>query len=267
VQLQDKVIVVTGAASGIGAALCRRFAQERPAGIVVADLALAGAEQTAADVEAVGCPAHPMRVDVGVEADVQAMVAAAEERFGAVDLLCQNAGVGLAGGADAPDDVWATSWSVNLMAHVYGARAVLPSMLARGDGYLLHTCSAAGLLSNPGTAPYTVTKHAAVAFAEWLSMTHGEAGLKVSALCPQGVNTPMLNGGPVGATASEVVRAAGGVIEPDELADVVVAGLADERFLILPHPEVAEYMRRKAADPDRWLTGMRRLAARVTGSG
>lgn len=267
-RLHDKVIVVTGAASGIGAALCRRFAEEAPTGIVVADLDVGGAEQTAADVEAAGCAAHPVRADVSVEADVQAMVAAALERFGPVDVLCQNAGIGRAGGAEAPDEVWAESWAVNVMAHVYGARAVLPSMLERGSGYLVHTCSAAGLLANPGAAPYSVTKHAAVAFAEWLSMTHGDAGLRVSALCPQGVNTPMLTGGlSVGSTAADVVRAAGGVIEPEDVAQAVIEGIDAERFLILPHPEVAEYVRRKAADPDRWLAGMRRLSARALGLG
>jgi NAD(P)-dependent dehydrogenase (short-subunit alcohol dehydrogenase family) len=268
VELEGKVIVVTGAASGIGAALCRRFAQEKPAGIVAADLDFAGADRTAADVEAVGCPAHPVSVDVGKEADVQAMIAAAVDRFGPVDLLCQNAGIARDGGADASDADWAASWSVNLMAHVYGARAVLPSMLERGSGYLLHTCSAAGLLTNPGAAPYAVTKHAAVAFAEWLSMTHGDAGVRVSALCPQGVNTPMLTGGAaIGAEAAEAVKAAGGVVEPEDVAEVVVAGIRDERFLILPHPEVAEYIRRKAADHDRWLAGMRRLSARAFGRG
>jgi len=268
VELNGKVIVVTGAASGIGAALCRRFAQEQPRGIVAADLDLEGAKRTAADVNAVGCPSLAFTVDVAAEADVGAMIAAATEAFGPVDLLCQNAGIARGGGAEAPDAAWADSWAVNLMAHVYGARAVLPSMLDRGSGYLLHTCSAAGLLSNPGAAPYAVTKHAAVAFAEWLSMTHGDDGIRVSALCPQGVNTPMLTGGQaIGADAAEAVRAAGGVVEPEDVADVVVAGIAEERFLILPHPEVAQFVQRKAADPDRWLAGMRRLSARAFGQG
>jgi NAD(P)-dependent dehydrogenase (short-subunit alcohol dehydrogenase family) len=269
-RLEGRVVVVTGAGSGIGAALCRRFAAERPAGIVVADLDLAGAERTAADVEAVGTGALAIRTDVGVEADVQAMVAAAEARFGPVEVLCQNAGIARGGGAEAPDGDWAASWAVNVMAHVYGARAVLPGMLERGEGYLVHTCSAAGLLTNPGAAPYAVTKHAAVAFAEWLAMTHGDQGLRVSALCPQGVNTPMLN--PPGATpqgddriGQSAVKAAGGVLEPDQVADVVVEGIDAERFLILPHPEVAEFVRRKAADHDRWLGGMRRLVARAAG--
>jgi NAD(P)-dependent dehydrogenase (short-subunit alcohol dehydrogenase family) len=265
---EGRVVVVTGGASGIGAALCRRLAQEGPAGVVVADIDLDGALRTAAEVEAGGVPAAAVRVDVAVEGDVRAMVGEAVGRFGPVDILCQNAGIARAGGADAPDQDWADSWAVNVMAHVYGARAVLPSMLARGSGYLVHTCSAAGLLTSPGAAPYAATKHAAVAFAEWLAVTHGDQGIRVSALCPQGVNTPMLDGGPAGSTGelgSRAVRAAGAVLEPDEVAEVVVAGMAEERFLLLPHPEVAEFVRRKAVDPDRWLAGMRRLVARAEG--
>ena len=277
---EGRVVVVTGGASGIGAALCRRFARESPAGILVADLDLDGAARTAADVEACGTPATAVRVDVAHEDDVQAMVQEALDRFGPIDILCQNAGIARAGGADAPDQDWADSWAVNVMAHVYGARAVLPSMLARGSGYLIHTCSAAGLLTSPGAAPYAATKHAAVAFAEWLAVTHGDQGIRVSALCPQGVNTPMLNPvdpvdsvdpvhpggtgstGGTGEMGARTVRAAGAVLEPDEVAEVVVAGMDEERFLLLPHPEVAEFVRRKAGDPDRWLAGMRRLVAR-----
>jgi NAD(P)-dependent dehydrogenase (short-subunit alcohol dehydrogenase family) len=256
------VVVVTGGASGIGAALCRRFARERPLGIVVADVDGGGARRTAAEVEGAGAPALAVDTDVACEEDVIAMVAAAADRFGAVDVLCQNAGIARAGGADAPDADWADSWSVNVMAHVYGARAVLPSMLERGSGYLVHTCSAAGLLTSPGAAPYAATKHAAVGFAEWLAVTHGDQGIRVSALCPQGVNTPMLDS-PAG--GARVVRAAGEVLDPDEVADVVVSGMDEERFLLLPHPQVADFARRKAADPDRWLEGMRRLVARAAG--
>ena len=259
-RVEARVVVVTGGASGIGAALCRRFARERPVGVVVADLDLDGARRTAGDVEGLGVPALAVAADVGSEDAVRAMVAAAEGRFGPVDILCQNAGIVRAGGAEAPDLDWAESWAVNVLAHVYGARAVLPSMLRRGTGYLVHTCSAAGLLTSPGAAPYAVTKHAAVAFAEWLAVAHGGHGIRVSALCPQGVNTPLLTASGPGAGP---VRASGQVLEPDEVADVVVAGMAEERFLLLPHPEVAEYVRRKAADPDRWLAGMRRLVARA----
>ncbi|MGI8758577.1 MAG: SDR family oxidoreductase [Acidimicrobiales bacterium] len=259
-EVGGRVVVVTGAASGIGAALCRRFAAQRPAGVVVADLDLDGARRTASAVEALGAPALAVPVDVGSEDAVQAMVAAAADRFGPVDVLCQNAGIVRAGGAEVPDGDWADSWVVNVMAHVYGARAVLPSMLRRGSGYLVHTCSAAGLLTSPGAAPYAVTKHAALAFAEWLAVSHGDQGIRVSALCPQGVNTPLLTGTGPGAWP---VRASGRIMEPDEVAEVVMAGMAEERFLLLPHTEVTEYARRRAADPDRWLAGMRRLVAGV----
>ncbi len=268
-RLEGRVVVVTGGASGIGAALCRRFALEGPAGVVVADLDLEGAVRTTTEVEAVGVPALAVPVDVGREEDVRAMVAAAVARFGPVDVLCQNAGIARAGGSDAPDADWSDSWSVNVMAHVYGARAVLGSMLERGSGYLVHTCSAAGLLTSPGAAPYAVTKHAALAFAEWLAVTHGDQGVRVSALCPQGVNTPMLHPvggvGGVGELGRRSVRAAGEVLEPDQVAEVALAGIGEERFLLLPHPEVAEYARRKATDPDRWLAGMRRLVAQAAG--
>lgn len=190
------------------------------------------------------------------------MVATAAQRLGPVDLMCSNAGRAPGAGLDAPDDEWMGAWSVNVMAHVYTARAVLPAMRARGSGYLLHTCSAAGLLSQPGDAVYTVTKHAAVGFAEWLSLSYGDEGIGVSALCPQGVRTRMLTGGlDAGEDSAKVVAAAGDLLEPQQVADAVVEGLADERFLILPHPEVATYVQRKASDRDRWLAGMRRLAS------
>lgn len=261
-RVSDKVVVVTGGASGIGAALARRFSREGAFGVVVADRDVEGARDTASEIARAGGRALAVGADVTVEADVQAVVATAVDTFGPVDLMCSNAGVLRAGGADAPDQDWADSWAVNVMAHVYAARAVLPSMLERGDGYLLHTCSAAGLLTSPGAAPYAVTKHAGVALAEWLALSHAGHGIKVSALCPQGVRTPMLVGGlehdDVGAL---VVAASGNVLEPDDVADAVIAGLDAERFLILPHPEVAEFERRRAQDHDRWLAGMRRLVA------
>jgi NAD(P)-dependent dehydrogenase (short-subunit alcohol dehydrogenase family) len=255
-KLEGKVVVVTGGGNGIGRALSRRFAAEGAAGVVVADLDAGAAEQTARDI---GPSALAVRTDVAVEEDVRALVRAAEERFGPVDLFCANAGVVFPGGIDAPDSEWARSWDVNLMAHVYAARAVLPSMLDRGEGYLLHTASAAGLLTSLGIASYAVTKHAAVALAEWLAITYGDRGIKVSCLCPQGVHTNMLHGSDQ-ATREMLEPQA---IEPEELASVVVEGLGDERFLILPHPEVADYLRGKGDDPERWLRGMRRLHARL----
>jgi NAD(P)-dependent dehydrogenase (short-subunit alcohol dehydrogenase family) len=257
-ELGGKVVVVTGAGSGIGQALARRFAAEQAEAVVVADLDGRAAEAVAAEVGGLA-----VRTDVAVDADVAGLVRTVEERWGRVDLFCANAGVAVAGGVDGPDEGWGRSWNVNVMSQVYAARALLPGWLARGSGYLLVTVSAAGLLTNLGAAPYTVTKHAALALAEWLAITHGDAGLKVSCLCPQGVRTPMLLGGMGGGSAAAAVWLAGGVLEPEDVAEATVAGLREERFLILPQPEVAEYARRKAEDPDRWLRGMRRLQARL----
>ncbi|MFN8474043.1 MAG: SDR family oxidoreductase [Anaerolineae bacterium] len=253
--LRDKVIVVTGGGNGIGAALCRRFAVEGPRGIVVADMDAAGAEGVAAEVGGVAVAA-----DVSVEADVVRLVERANSAYGPIDLFCSNAGIlGAEGGPEIPDDVWQRIWDINVMAHVYAARVVLPQMLARGHGYLLNTASAAGLLTMLGAAPYAVTKHAAVGFAEWLSITYGDRGIKVSCLCPQGVRTRMLLGED-GTQESFLLPTA---LTPEQVADAVAEGLAQERFLILPHPEVETYFRHKAADYERWLRGMRRLNAEI----
>jgi NAD(P)-dependent dehydrogenase (short-subunit alcohol dehydrogenase family) len=259
-RVTGKNIVITGAASGIGAALAQRFAADGAAGICLADLDEDAAARVAAGLS---CRTVVCRTDVGSEAEVQAMVAAASEGLGPIDLMCSNAGIGTGAGLEATAAQWAATWAVNVQAHVYAAQAVLPGMLARGSGYLLNTCSAAGLLTQPGDAPYAVTKHAAVAFAEWLALTYGDQGIRVSALCPQGVRTPLLTGGLDGHLAAKAVAAAGKILEPSEVASAVVDGLEAERFLILPHPEVAEFVRRKAADPDRWLSGLRRLVAGV----
>jgi len=184
----------------------------------------------------------------------------ATQVYGPIDLFCSNAGISVAGGEETTDEDWQRMWEINVRAHIYAARAVLPGMLARGQGYLLHTASAAGLLTQIGSAPYAVTKHAAVAFAEWLAMAHGDAGIKVSCLCPQGVRTRMLMGEEMSSTRNFLFE---GSVSPEDVADAVVKGLDEERFLILPHPEVAEYFRRKADDYDRWLRGMRRLQTRV----
>ncbi len=257
--LEGKVAVVTGGASGIGRALCRRFAAGG-ARVVVSDVDGAGAAAVAGEISGMAVAA-----DVSVEADVAHLVETALDTHGAVDLFCSNAGV-LWGerpddpaapvGVDASDEAWERIWRINFMAHVYGARAVLPSMLDRGEGYLLTTASAAGLLTTLGNAPYAVTKHAALSLAEWLAITYGDKGIKVSCLCPEGVRTDMLDS--VGGSFL-----AAGALDPEEVADVVADGLAAERFLILPHPKVAEYFRRKAEDYDRWLAGMRRLQASV----
>ncbi len=251
-EVRDKVVVVTGGANGIGRALCRRFAKEGARGIVVADFDSDGAARVATEVGGLAVPTN-----VSKEADIAHLVHAATEQFGQIDLFCSNAGIAIEGGPETPDDDWQSIWHVNVMAHVYAARAVLPGMVARGSGYLLHTASAAGLLTLLSSAPYSVTKHAAVAFAEWLAIKYEPKGIKVSCLCPLGVRTNMLAG--AGGGIGDVMRE--GAIEPEAVAEAVVAGLRDERFLILPHPEVAEYFRRKAGDYDRWLRGMRRLQA------
>jgi NAD(P)-dependent dehydrogenase (short-subunit alcohol dehydrogenase family) len=257
-KLKDKVIVVTGGAAGIGRALCLRFAGERPRGIVVADIDGEGAAQVAQEIAGT-----PFAVNVGVESDVLSLVETANARYGQIDLFCSNAGTFSSGGVDTSNDQWQHLWDVNVMAHVYAARAVLPHMLARGDGYLLHTASAAGLLSQIDSATYSVTKHAAVAFAEWLSITHGGRGIRVSCLCPQGVRTKML----LGEEGERKPFLMDGSVSPEEAAEAVVKGIRDELFLILPHPEVIEYFRRKASDYDRWLRGMRRLQEKVQGGG
>ena len=252
--IKGKVIVVTGGASGIGAALVRRFARAGAAGVVVADLDLPQAQAVAAEVKGLA-----LRIDVSNEADVQAMIEEATQRFGRVDVLCSNAGIALGGGVDASNADWQRIWEVNLMAHVYGARAVLPQMIERGVGYLLQTASAAGLLSHPDSALYAVTKHAAVSLAEWLSINYGDKGIRVSCLCPQGVRTPML----LGKDGDRKSFLTEGSVSAEQVADDVVAAMRDERFLVLPHPEVHEYMQRKASDVDRWLSGMRKLRAKA----
>ena len=255
-EVKDKVAIVTGGANGIGRALCRRLAAGGARGVVVADIDDRAATQVAEEIGGLA-----VAVDVGVEADSIRLVEQATARFGPVDLFCSNAGIGLNGGPEVSNADWERIWQINVMAHVYAARAVLPDMLKRGEGYLLNTASAAGLLTQIGSAPYSVTKHAAVAFAEWLAVTYGDAGIRVSCLCPQGVRTNMLRE----AEESGTGFLTEGALEPEEVAEIVIAGLRMERFLILPHPEVAEYMRRKAVDYDRWLRGMRRLQNRVQG--
>jgi len=257
--IKDKVVIVTGGASGIGRALCERFTQEGARGVVVADLDETMAQQVAAAIGGLG-----LRVNVGNEAEVQRLVQTATERFGQVDLLCSNAGVLVDVDEDAANAHWQRHWDVNVMAHVFAARAVLPQMLARGSGYLLNTASAAGLLSQVNSAPYSVTKHAALAFAEWLSIAHGDKGIRVSCLCPQGVDTPMLRGAGGTGRKSFLVD---GALTAERVAECVIEGLRREEFLILPHPEVLGFFQRKANDYERWLRGMRRLRDKVMSGG
>ena len=255
-QITDRVIIVTGGGNGIGRALCRRFAADGARGIVVADIDGAAAERVA---EEIGGTA--VETDVTREGDIRRLVDQTLQRHGAIDLFCSNAGIAVNGDEQAPDADWSRCWDIHVMAHVYAARAVLPGMLVRGEGYLLHTVSAAGLLTHPQSATYAVTKHASLAFAEWLSIAYGDRGIKVSALCPQCVRTDMLLRGRLRAQGASAGQAflMDGALEPEFVADVVVKGLEEERFLILPHPEVAEYARRRATDHERWLRGMRRL--------
>jgi NAD(P)-dependent dehydrogenase (short-subunit alcohol dehydrogenase family) len=254
-EVKDKHVVVTGGGNGIGRALCRRFAAAGARAIVVADL---DGDNATAVAEEIGGTA--VGLDVSKEDEVVRLVETAMEANGPIDLFCANAGIITSGGLDDSNEVWDRIIGVNLLAHVYAARALIPAFVARGEGYLLHTASAAGLLTGIGQLPYSVTKHGVVALAEWLSITYGDAGVKVSCLCPQGVRTNMLMAG--GDEDSNFLLP--GSKSPEEVADVVVDGLRDEHFLILPHPEVAEYFRRKAGDYDRWLKGMRRMQAQVS---
>ncbi|MCX2729760.1 SDR family NAD(P)-dependent oxidoreductase [Saccharopolyspora sp. NFXS83] len=248
-RLAESVAVVTGGGNGIGAALSRRFA-EQGASVVVNDLDADAARAVAAEVGGLAVPG-----DAASEQGVADLVGAATERHGRIDLFCANAGVADGGGPEADESAWARSLEVNVMAHVRAARAVLPQWLERGEGRFLATVSAAGLLTMLGSAPYSVSKHAALAFAEWMSITYADRGITVQALCPQGVRTNLLDG--TGETGKKLLADA--AIEPDQVADEVLAALRDDRFLILPHPEVAQYYALRATDPAKWHGGMRKL--------
>lgn len=263
-RVAGRVVVVTGGASGIGAALVERVAAEGARAVVAADLDEVGARSVASRVSAsAGGQVLAVRLDVTDAAAVGEAVARIEAQTGAIDVWCSNAGVGRGVGLGDDED-WEVSWRVHVLAHVHAARALLPRMTERGAGHLMITASAAGLLTEMDTAPYTVTKHGAVALAEWLAIAcRGDGGddsaVSVSCLCPQGVRTPMTDGMP----ANAATRAAGAFLEPAEVADAVLAAWADGRFLILPHPQVAGYERHRAADRDRWLTAMARLRAKL----
>jgi NAD(P)-dependent dehydrogenase (short-subunit alcohol dehydrogenase family) len=256
--LAGRHVVITGAAGGIGSALARRFHADG-ARVVLSDLH--GADTAAAELPG----SVSVAADVGTEAGNNALIDAAEAEFGPIDLFFANAGVGIGTDPMDAEGTWELAFAVNLHAHRWAARRLLPGWLDRGEGYFCSTASAAGLLSQIGSAPYAVTKHGAVAFAEWLAITYGARGLKVSCLCPQGVNTAMLHAGADLGGGGEVVKAAGAVLEPDDVAQVVAEAIAEERFLILPHPEVADYMALKATDHGRWIGGMRKLQRRVLG--
>ncbi|MFG3119118.1 SDR family oxidoreductase [Streptomyces sp. NPDC048197] len=246
--VRDKAVVVTGAGGGIGAALARRFAAEG-ARVVVNDLDEAKAKGTAAEIGA-----------ITVAGDASGIVPAAREALGGtIDIFCANAGVGTGGGPDAPEDDWALAWDVNVMAHVRAARELVPEWLARGSGRFVSTVSAAGLLTMVAAAPYSVTKHGAYAFAEWLSLTYRHRGIAVHAICPQGVRTDMLAA--TGAAGDLVLTPT--AVEPDAVADALCEAIEQDRFLVLPHPEVADYYTARATDPDRWLTAMNHLQQKL----
>jgi NAD(P)-dependent dehydrogenase (short-subunit alcohol dehydrogenase family) len=248
-ELDGAGVVITGAGSGIGAALATRFAS-LGARVVVNDLNVESVERVAAEIGGFAVPG-----DAASTEGATALVAAARAHLGAIDLFCANAGVGTGGGPEAPDEDWDLAWQVNVMAHVRAARALLPDWLERGQGHFLSTVSAAGMLTMLGAAPYSVTKHGALAFAEWMSITYGHRGITVQALCPQGVQTPMLD---AAGDAGKLILLPSS-ITTDVLADAVVAGLDSGKFLILPHPEAADYYVARAAEPDRWIGGMRKM--------
>jgi NAD(P)-dependent dehydrogenase (short-subunit alcohol dehydrogenase family) len=245
-ELRDKVVIVTGGANGIGAAMCRRFVAEGATEVVAADLVRSEADGVTG-----------VELDVTDEAATREMVEEVKRRHGRIDLFCANAGIASAEGLEMSDTLWQKTWEVNVFSHVIAARAVLPGMLERGDGYFLATVSAAGLLTNIGAAAYSVTKHAALGLAEWLSVTYGDQGLKVSALCPQFVDTRMIDDFSTIEMDDSFIRSV--AITPDQVAEAVVEGLSAQRFLILPHAEVQGFFQNKAADHDRWLSGMRKL--------
>lgn len=274
--LAGRNVVVTGAAGGIGRALAQRF-HAAGANVVVADVDEGRVNETADGLLAIRPDsASAVRADVGSEAGNVALIEAAEQQFGPIDLFFANAGIGGGTSLDTPEEQWERAFAINTHAHRWAAKHLVPGWVARGEGYFCSTASAAGLLSQIGSAPYSMTKHAAVAFAEWLSITFGAQGIRVSCLCPQGVNTNMLNGlkpdgtpidgSGVGSSGTDVVRASGKVLEPEEVAEVVHAAIEAETFLILPHPEVLTYLQRKTGDYDRWLAGMRKLQARMAGA-
>jgi NAD(P)-dependent dehydrogenase (short-subunit alcohol dehydrogenase family) len=265
-EFNGRHVVVTGAANGIGRALAQRFHGEG-ARVVAADR---DADALTAVVDQLNAArpgeAVAVAVDLGTEGGNQQLVATAEDTFGAIDLFFANAGVAVGTDLTTSEADWELAFNINVHAHRWAAKYLLPGWLARGEGYFCSTASAAGLLSQIGSAPYSLTKHGAVAFAEWMSITYGDRGVRVSCLCPQGVNTNMLNQDPLNSGGGgDVVRAAGAVLEPDDVAEVAVGVIRAETFLILPHPEVLTYLQRKTGDYDRWLSGMRKLQARIVG--
>ena len=254
--IEGRVIAVTGAGSGIGRALCHALAKHNPKGIAVIDINADAAAEVAQEINGLACQA-----DVSREEDVITSIQTIEASYGPIDIYCANAAIADIGGVELDNAMWQKTWDVNVMAHVYAARALLPSMLERGEGYLVLTASAAGLLVNLGTAPYTATKHAVVGLAEWLAITHGSQGLKVSCVCPQFVNTPMVQDFELKAPMRAFVNE--GMLEPETVADHIIAGIEKEEFLILPHPDVGTFFQAKAHNHEKWLGKMTSLNAKI----
>ena len=246
--IRDKIVVVTGAANGIGAALARRFAKSGARHVICADIDLIGAKQIASEIGGTA-----MSVNVSIESDIADLVSKTEEEIGPIDLFCSNAGILTLGGVEVPDSEWQKIWEINVMSQVWAARHVVPRMIARGGGYLLNTASAAGLLNQIGAAPYGVTKHASVGLAEWLAFTYGDQGIDVSVLCPQAVRSEMTKG------FEGSVAAIDGMLEPENVAEACEHAIANKEFLVLPHKTVQGYMEAKSKDYDRWIGGMRKL--------
>ncbi|MEX0307596.1 MAG: SDR family oxidoreductase [Ruegeria sp.] len=252
--LNRKTVVITGAANGIGRGLAERFSKEG-ANVICADIDRTGAQTVA---EQIG--GHALKCDVSRESDIRALIETVEETIGPIDLFCANAGILTLGDLDVSDAEWENTWNINVMSHVWSARHLIPRMLERGGGYLMITASAAGLLNQPGAAPYGVTKHAAVGLAEWIALTYQDQGIRVSVLCPQAVRSEMIRG------HEDSVASIDGVLESEDVAQTCVEALSEERFLILPHPQVLDYIRLKSADYDRWISGMNKLNQRFIGN-
>lgn len=247
--ITDKVVVVTGAASGIGKALAERFRQDNPAKLIISDVNVEALNAIAEELDAVAIPC-----DVGSESDIQRLVKSVEDDCGHIDLFCGNAGIMSLGGVETSNQDFQKVWDINVMSHIYAARAALPRMLDRGEGYFLITASAAGLLTQLGSLSYSISKHAALSCAEWLRATHGHQGIKVSALCPQAVETQMTAGFDGGSVAG-----IDGMLSPEVVANTVIEAIDKEDFLVLPHPEVERYFQNKANDYNRWIGGMQKL--------
>ena len=253
VKVRNRCVVVTGAASGIGAALARRLRQHEAKNVICADIDFDGAQRVAEEIGGIA-----LELDVSNESDLKGLIDQVETTIAPIDLFCSNAGVLTMGGLDVSDDLWQRSWEINVMSHVWAARHLVPRMVQRGGGYFLNTASAAGLLNQIGAAPYGVTKHAAVGFAEWLAITYGDKGIGVSVLCPQAVRSEMTKG------FENSVASLDGLLEPDDVANFTIEALKNKEFLILPHPAVRGYMETKARDTQRWISGMQRLRDRFS---